>query len=149
MTHHRLTCLHESFHCVAARINNIATRQIVVAPPGEVIEGTRRCQGITRLGIDHSQLPRLGAPAAISLLAGPLGERYCGGVDWMAGGQSDFALAAEALKYTEVSYSELVKQTEQLIDEWYGLASRLADFLEAHGSLNSTQIHRLCSPSSR
>jgi hypothetical protein len=86
-------------------------------------------------------LPRLGAPAAISLLAGPLGERFCGGPDWLAGGGSDFALAAEALRYTTISYSELVRQTEQIVDESYGLASRLADWLEVYGSLDSTRIY--------
>ena len=153
MTGHRLTCLHEGFHIGVARIQGIATRSAMVAAPGTTIVSSctpgRTAAGLTVYGIDHSQLPKLGAPAAISLLAGPLGEKYCGGPDWLAGGQSDFKLAAEALKYTEISYADLVRQTEELIDEWYGLASRLADWLEAHGSLTSTQIFRLCNPSRR
>ena len=41
MTKHRLTCLHEAFHVVAARVQGVVTRTVEVAPPGEVLEGTR------------------------------------------------------------------------------------------------------------
>ena len=86
----------------------------------------------------------LGERAAIALLAGGLGEKFCGGPDWLEGSRNDFALAVQALRYTDVSYSELVSRTEEIIREWFSLASRLADCLEVRGSLDSTRIYRLC-----
>jgi hypothetical protein len=77
-------------------------------------------------GIDHSQLPKLGERAAIALLAGPLGERYCGGEDWLDGGRSDFKLASAALKYTTTSYADIVVKTERIVARvvFAGVASR-------------------------
>ena len=150
MTQHRLTCVHEAYHVVVARIQGIATRLVEIAAPGTTIASSctpgRTAAGRTVYGIDHAQLPKLGERAALALLAGPLGERYCGGADWLDGGKSDFTLAVRALKYTTISHADLVRQTEEIVAEWHGLASRLADWLEVHGSLNSTQIYRLCSP---
>src|SRR5216684_6801343 len=125
----RLTCLHEAYHSIAGRTQGIATRSIEVAAPGTVLEGgSARAAGRTCFGISHAQLPQLGERAAIALLAGGLGEKFCGGPDWLEGSRNDFALAVQALKYTEISYSELVRQTEAIVRDWYGLASRLADW---------------------
>jgi hypothetical protein len=143
LSKHRLTCLHESFHMVAARTQGIATRSVEVAAPSTMLHGGHAL-GITRYGIAHAQLPQLGERAAIAFLAGGIGEQFCGGPDWLEGSRSDFALAVQALKYTEVSYSELVRRAEEIVREWYGLASRLADWLEVYGSLDSTRIYRLC-----
>jgi hypothetical protein len=143
----RLTCLHESYHIVAARTQGIATRLVEIASPGTVLESAtpgRTAQGRTVYGISHAQLPKLGERAAIALMAGPLGERFCSGPDWIDGGQSDFKLVVAALKYTNLTYADLVVKTEAIVREWYGLASRLADWLEVYGSLDSTKIYRLC-----
>jgi hypothetical protein len=141
----RLTCLHEAFHVVGARTQGIATRSVKIAAPGSVLEGgSGRAAGRTCFGMSHAQLPKLGAPAAIALLAGGLGEKFCGGPDWLEGSRSDFKLAVEALRFTDVTHEELVTRTERIVREGYDLASRLADWLEVYGSLDSTRIYRLC-----
>ena len=139
----RLTCLHEAFHVVGARTQGIATRSVEVAAPGSTLPGTN-ATGCTHFGISHAQLPLLGVRGAIALLAGGLGEKFCEGPHWEEGSLSDFELAVKALRYTDVSYVELIRRTNAIVREFYGLASRLADYLEVHGRLDSTQIYRLC-----
>lgn len=143
VTRFRLTCLHEAFHVVGARTQGIAARSVEVAAPGTTLPGTRAA-GRTRFGLSHAQLPRLGERGAIALLAGGLGEKFCGGMDWLEGSRGDFELAIEALRFTKVSYTDLVRRTEEIVREWYGLAWRLADYLEVYRSLGSAKIYQIC-----
>ena len=40
-------------------------------------------------------------------------------------------------------YGELERQTEDTVREWLGVADRIADYLEVHGSLDARKINEV------
>ena len=36
-----------------------------------------------------------------------------------------------------------MRQTEEIVREWWGVADRLADYLEVHGSLDARKINEI------
>jgi hypothetical protein len=106
-------------------------------------DGYGCASGKTHFGITRVRLPAFGARAAIALLAGGLTEKMAGGQDWMAGSTSDFTQVIEALKFTRIDYGELVRRTEQIIRDHFGLIHRLADYLEVRGSLDAGEVNEI------
>ena len=49
----------------------------------------------------------------------------------------------ESLRFTRIDYGELVRQTEQIVRDCYGMADRIADYLEAHGELDARSINEI------
>lgn len=141
----RLSCVHESGHIVAARSQNIPVLRAVVPFAGdlEASDGYGRAAGKTNFGITRALLPRFGARAAIALMAGGLMKKLVGGHDWIAGSASDFEQVIESLRFTRIDYGELVRQTEQIVRDWYGTADRIADYLEVRGSLDARKIDEI------
>ncbi len=118
----------------------------VVVPLNGVLEasdGYGCASGKTHFGSTRVRLPAFGARAAIALLAGGLTEKMAGGQDWMAGSTSDFTQVIEALKFTRIDYGELVRRTEQIIRDHFGLIHRLADYLEVRGSLDAGEVNEI------
>lgn len=141
----RLSCVHESGHIVAARSQKIPVLRAVVpfVADLEASDGYSRAAGKTHFGITRAVLPRYGSRAAIALLAGGLVEKLVGGQDWMDGSASDFEQAIESLRFTRIDCGELVRQTEQIVRDWWGVADRIADHLEVHGSLDAQKIDEI------
>jgi hypothetical protein len=142
----RLSCMHESGHIVGARSQKLVVLRAEVPLIGtmEGSDGYARAAGKTHFGIRRALLPRYGARAAIALLAGGLMEKHAGGPDWMESSTTDFAQVLESLRHTKIDYAKLVRQTEEIVEAWYGLASRIADYLEVHGELDAKRINEIC-----
>jgi hypothetical protein len=143
----RLSCMHESGHIVGARSQRLVVLRAEVPLTGtmEGSDGYARAAGKTHFAIRRALLPRYGARAAIALLAGGLMEKFAGGPDWIESSTTDFAQVIESLRYTKTEYAELLRKTEEIVAAWFGLASRIADYLEVYGELDARKINEIYS----